>query len=141
MHDSANGEVLAKLRSLHPQEALPPTVPTSALITLEFPGDEESVAERQNALHKAINGFPKDSAPGPSGLRPDHVKAMLGTDDLAIIPPLDAFVKNCLLGGYLATITLVLGAARLVPLRKGAQSNEEVVDAFGNLLDRQDAGP
>ena len=99
------------------------------------------MAERQNALRKAINGFPKDFAPGPLGLRPDHLKAMLETDDLAIIPPLDAFVKNCLLGGYPATITPVLGAARLVPLRKGAESNEEVVDVFGNLLDCQEAGP
>ena len=80
-HDPNAPQVVRKLRDLHPNEPALPALAANAWdreSRLSFEDEEDVVAERCAALKKAVFDFPAMSAPGPSGLRPEHLKAMLG---------------------------------------------------------------
>ena len=76
--DASKPEVMQKLRELHPQEEVPPEISLEGLEKLAFGSGEEEVRQRLIDLRGAIFSFPNESAPGPSGLRPDHLKDMVG---------------------------------------------------------------
>jgi len=76
--DSNQQVVMDKLKALHPTEDVPPALDREGLARLEFSDEPEEVRERYIALRQAIFSFPKESAPGPSGLRPEHLQAMVG---------------------------------------------------------------
>ena len=136
--DSNQQAVMDKLRALHPSEDVPPALDKEGLSRLEFSEEPEEVRERCIALRQAIFSFPKESAPGPSGLRPDHLKAMVGEasgelgDELLL--ELDRFVCRGLQDGFHANMASILCSAKLTPLRKKPGTVEEL-DPFGNPVD------
>ena len=69
---------------------------------------------------KAIQSFPCGSAPGPSGLRPAHLKVCLerAGPTAALKSGLGQFVQAALLGKLPPQLHPFLGAATLVPLNK-----------------------
>ena len=70
--------VLDQLQALHPSE--PHWTATRPLFghRLEFTEDDEDTAKgvAEAVLH-AVRSFPTGSAPGPTGLRPDHLRELL----------------------------------------------------------------
>ena len=57
---------------------MPPELSLEGLEKMSFESDEEAVRQRVIDLRGAIFSFATESAPGPSGLRPDHLKDMVG---------------------------------------------------------------
>ena len=106
-------------------------------VTLGFGEDEVEVKDRLVKLRKAIFSFPKESSPGPSGLRPDHVKAMLlglpEGEGLELVRELDIFVRRALRGELPRSVGPILCSARLTPLRKTTKQTEHT-DAWGQKL-------
>ena len=68
--DQSSAEALAAMRDKHPQGP-PPSIPTDEL-PVPFSSNSEKVA-------KALKSFKAGSAPGPSGLRAEHIKAAVST--------------------------------------------------------------
>jgi hypothetical protein len=136
VQDSSNEKVMDNLRKLHPHEAPPNVKIPDNIRTLEFPMDPETLKDRLVALRKAIFSFPKESAAGPSGLKPDHLKSMIGDmpgdTGEQLLAQLDRFVCKSLEEGRPPEMAEILCAARLTPLRK-VQEVEEVIDAFGHV--------
>ena len=137
IQDAMDPAVARRLRELHPLEPEPGRFPETTKERLHFSSDDEERKERLERLKKAIFSFPKESAAGPSGLRPDHMKEMLGeypgSSGELLLDALDEYVCTCLRGEVHRAVAPILCAARLTPLRKLKHSEEEV-DAFGNLV-------
>ena len=137
VQDARSEEVLVRLKTLHPTE-VPPIAPLPpAGSQLEFGTSVEEVEVRLQALRKTIWAFPKESAPGPSGLRPDHLKDMLGElpgeHGAGLLLELDRFVIYSISQGWPSDMASVLCAARLAPLRK-VSAGTFVEDPFGNSV-------
>jgi len=120
---ASDPDVLQRLRDLHPVEAPPVDMaPLMQTESLPFDNSLEGDRDRLSALRKAINGFSPDSAPGPSGLRPDHLKDMVGdgaeTDSTGLLKELDTFIQRALNDPWPGPAALVLCAATLTPLVK-----------------------
>jgi len=122
VQDARDPEVLTTLKSLHPNEPAPGVGPMGARSSLVFDLSENGSKDRLVALRKTIRSFPPDSAPGPSGLRPDHLKDMVGngaeTDSAGLLAAIDLFVRNLLIHGLPPLASPVMCAARLTPLAK-----------------------
>ena len=69
-----------------------------------------------------MHGDKTTAAPGPSGLRPDHLKDLVGdgasVDSHHLLSALDQFVRTVLTAPLPPALTYILCAARLTPLRK-----------------------
>ena len=124
VQDVRSPDIMNTLRSLHPEEEEPPRIAAHLRKPITFTFDEESLRERLQKLKKAIFSFPRESAPGPSGLKPDHVKEMLGeylgAQGEFLLKSLDRFVCNAITKGIHPLVAKILCAARLTPLRKAA---------------------
>ena len=82
----ANETSVRKLRVLHP-EALPPR--HLDILDLPLPLD---IAVR--LVYKMLRTFPRGSAPGPTGLRPQHIlDALTPADKTALLEQLTAVVR------------------------------------------------
>ena len=87
-------------------------------------------------LLQCVRSFPTLSAPGPSGLRPDHIKDLLedetspGAADL--LSALELYVTWAGSGNIPKQAAPFLMAAQLTPLRKKGQPPE--LDPFGNEI-------
>ena len=136
VQDGSDPKVLARLQGLHPAEP-EPMLPQWDAPQLEFPNDEESKRERLIELRKLIFSFPKESAAGPSGLRPDHLKILVGEmpgdSGEGLLLEIDRFVRECLTRPMAAECAEIICSARLTPLRK-VKEQEEISDPFGNLI-------
>jgi hypothetical protein len=77
-------------------------------------------AQWKDLVHAAIVSFPAGSAPGPSGLRPCHLKDCIRRPGSAgsLLPPLTAFVRRAAAGLLPAPMAPWLCAAKTIPLRK-----------------------
>ena len=132
VQDASDPLILAKLRSLHPAEPPPGYGPDGARQALPSDTTDEGTRERLDQLRRAVFSFGKESAPGPSGLRSDHLKAMLlGPMADSLLTALDAFVQRCLRVGPHPAIAPILSAARLTALRK-VSDRDGPPDAVGN---------
>lgn len=60
-----NGDTTAALRALHPVQPTPTSDPASLPLADELPED---------CVARALRSFPADTAPGPSGLRVQHLR-------------------------------------------------------------------
>jgi len=117
--DWANPALLALLRDLHPQAAGPGlAAPLSEDRTDVTPS---WATDQLLAMEAVVRSFPPGSAPGPSGLRPQHLHDCLNSADCA--------AKAGLLEALLTLVTISAGrlyplaapflcAARLIPLKK-----------------------
>ena len=86
-------DVQAKLEALHPQASLPPPVPV-----LDSPEiDPQEVV-------RVLKSIPVSSAPGPSGLRAEHLKECLQASSSGLqerlLEALSSFVETCLGGRF-----------------------------------------
>ena len=68
----------------------------------------------------ALKAFPPGSAPGPSGLRPAHLKDCLerSSSSAPLLSGMLAFARTAVRGALHEKIAVPLCAANLVPLRK-----------------------
>ena len=121
-------DVQAKLEALHPQASLPPPVPV-----LDSPEiDTQEVV-------RALKSFPVSSAPGPSGLRAEHLKECLqcssGLQE-RLLEALSPFVETCLKGEFPSRLAHLLLGARLLPFRKASDLDGVRPIAVGEVLRR-----
>ena len=104
--------VMAKLRDLHPQSPLPPLRDASAL--------PRFVCEAKE-VRTAIRTFPVATAPGPSGLRVDHLRECLTAPSAVSEPLLESvtrFLNKALNGELPVPFAEFFLCARLLPFRK-----------------------
>ena len=120
--DSA--ETLQRLKAKHPQSSVP----------LSSPCDDSAgpiTLERESFL-KALKSTPRGSAPGPSGLRFEHLKVCSEVRDLC-----DCFcgiVQKVAAGGLGPVVGRALASARLIALAKGGGDVRPI--AVGEVLRR-----
>lgn len=123
--DSKDPEVFKQLQALHPSEPEVGMVQTDQLPKFEFDQDPESNVHRMRELRKRVFSFPPASAAGPSGLRADHLKAMIGEmpggEGEMLLKELDRFVCTQLRDGSPEGMAQILCCARLTPLKKKAK--------------------
>ena len=104
--------ISAKLRQLHTQAALP----AKRAISSELPSLDEG------NVRSALNSFHVASAPGPSGMRVDHLQDCLMAASSAakdaLLKHLTRFVNLAASGALPAEHAQLLIAARLVPFKK-----------------------
>ena len=112
--------VAATLTRLHPVgEAVAlgadPELPSTMECDCELSDDEWPLAVR-----KAAVAFPPGSAPGPSGLRPMHLKECLEriNSGSALLAGLTSFAQAAISGSLHPRIAPLLCASTLVPLQK-----------------------
>ena len=133
VQDADDPAVLARLRQLHPSEPAPGYGPPTARQPLPCDTTDEGTKERLDGLRQAVFSFGKDSAPGPSGLRSDHLKAMLqGPLGDQLLVALDTFVQKCIRDGMAPAVAPILSSARLTALRKVTEKVGPT-DEFGNV--------
>ena len=75
--DVQDAGVQDALRLLHPGGAPCPGIPIGFQEHAIFSDEEEEKRERLKTLLSLIRSFDVASAPGPTGLRPDHLKDLL----------------------------------------------------------------
>jgi len=118
--DAADPAVLALLRELHPQAEGPTLEPP-------LPEDRPDVApswasDKLLAMEAVVRTFPRGSAAGPSGLRPQHLLDCLNSADSAakagLLKALLNLVTTTSSGRLHPRAAPYLCAARLIPLRK-----------------------
>ena len=132
VQDPEDPTVLGTLQALHPSEAAPGYGPPEARQRLTTDVSDDGLKDRLTALRQAVYSFGKESAPGPSGLRSDHLKAMLqGPVGEGLLRTLDKFVQSCLQEGVPPGVAPILASARLTALRK-VSFREGPTDAAGN---------
>ena len=134
--DAKDPAVLEELRRLHPHEPTPPKLPQQAR-QWNFPTDNREKRNRLHCLLQCIRSFPTSSAPGPSGLRPDHVKDLLEDETspggAELLAALELYATWAAKGNIPETAAPFLAAAKLTPLRKKGQPPE--LDQCGNELE------
>ena len=119
--DASDPAVLARLKELHPigeQVSLGGDNPLPRIG--DEPGADLDEDEWPIRLMKALTAFPPGSAPGPSGLRPGHLKDLLrrpGTSG-ALLEGLLGFCRAAILGKLPNSFAPWLCASTLVPLSK-----------------------
>ena len=136
--DVSDPQVMERLRSLHPH-APPITIGGDSL----FPGSidpmlstPEDPCDWGQLAWKAVTSFAPGSAPGPSGLRPAHLKDCLQKvgKGSALQVALGALAQMGIEQGLPGGARHVLCAANLIPLRKKDNSVRPI--AVGETLRR-----
>ena len=106
-------EVLQEMLNKHPQDSLPATPPGPAPPTSTL---------SEAAIKKGVRSFPNGSAPGPSGLRPSHVREAVDcpSPDRAnnMLSSLTKFVNHLAAGQAPPSILPHLCGATLLAIRK-----------------------
>ena len=132
--DPANA---AKLQALHPRAGNPHHenlgIPRSHAVAFSEKGDDFSWGI---LTRKAIFSFPPGSAPGPSGLRPGHIKACVkreGTDS-ELEAAITQMAKKAAYGYLPLGLAPVLCASSLIPLNKKDEGIRPI--AVGDTLRR-----
>ena len=106
-----NAETVAALRNLHPQQPAP-AVPELH----ELPPAPELVPD---TVGKALRSFPAASAPGPSGLRAQHLRKACSPGTTAgLLEQLAAVVSLLASGQACAQVAPILAGASLVAVPK-----------------------
>ena len=118
--DISDPDVSAKLASLHPRGSPVHVGGDSALPERVDVGWELHPDDWDTLCLTAIQGFPSGSAPGPSGLRPSHLKDCLkrAGSISALKVGLRKFVQAAISGHLPRALHPVLCAANLIPLNK-----------------------
>ena len=119
--DTKDSAVTEKLHSLHPDR--PPVnleaagLPKDIKVDLSAGDEEFSWAD---VTWDAAMSFPPGSAPGPSGLRPTHLKDLLAKEGRCgnLHVALQAVVEGGCLGLLPDQLAPILCAASLIPLKK-----------------------
>ena len=140
VQDSSDPSILAALQALHPTEAAPGYGPAEARKGLPCDASAEGTRERLALLRQAVFYFGNKSAPGRSGLRSNHHKAMLrGPLGESLLRVLDNFVHSCVRDGAPPAIAPLLSSARLTALRKVSEKSGPT-DEFGNATTIREEG-
>jgi hypothetical protein len=125
-----------RLRRMHPNEDQPGRGPPEGAKRFPDPIGEEELQNRRTLVRKAALSFPTDSAPGPSGLRPDHIRAMLCRESSghahAVVQELTTFTYHCINDGWPPGPAEILDSAKLTAIRKKKQQQQHT-DEAGNL--------
>jgi len=119
--DTDDAAVSTKLAALHPSGPVVDLGPQSALPrSIPCAEDEADDQDWDKRVKLAITKFPPGSAPGPSGLRPSHLKECLRKNGTAgnLMMGLTSFVRVAIEGGLPLALQPILCASTLVPLRK-----------------------
>ena len=124
-----SAEVMQEMLAKHPQTtppALPPgPVPPSATVT-------------ESTVQKAVRSFPNGSAPGPSGLRPSHLREAVGcpSPDQAnlVLASLTKFVNSLAAGRAPPPIIPHFCGATLLACKKRSGGHRPI--AVGEVLRR-----
>ena len=121
--------ILEEMRAKHPQ-APPPTLPSDPV--------PPAVIVNESIVRRCVRSFPNGSAPGPSGLRPSHLREAVGcpSPDQAkqLLTALTRFV-NCLASGQTSSaITPYLCGATLLASKKKNGGHRPI--AVGEVLRR-----
>ena len=111
MNEATFEALQEKHPSPHPDSSIPPSAESSQQCTL--------IATEEEVI-RAIHSFPKGSAGGPDGLRPQHLKDMLsdGGSRQALLPALVSFVQLMLDGATPPSIRPFFFGANLTALHK-----------------------
>ena len=136
LHDQDDPDVLSKLKTLHPQG---PDIVRNKLPSPDLVMDPETVENNfwETSARDVVRSFPPASAPGPSGLRPVHLKELLKRDgggEGSLGHALGQFAKRCGEGNLVGPVASALSAATLIPLRKKGDGVRPV--AIGDTLRR-----
>eukprot|EP01127_Copromyxa_protea_P014070 TRINITY_DN386_c0_g1_i8.p1 TRINITY_DN386_c0_g1~~TRINITY_DN386_c0_g1_i8.p1 ORF type:complete len:1404 (-),score=287.75 TRINITY_DN386_c0_g1_i8:242-4453(-) len=113
---TSSAETLEKLRALHPERMveIPDVEEGNPLIN--FGGVPLEI------LEKIIRSFPKGSAPGPDGFRPQYLKDLLKfqqkEDPHHVLSSLSIVVNRLVNGEAPSDLAPMLAGARLIPLAK-----------------------
>jgi hypothetical protein len=137
VHDSLDLQVQAKLEALHPKA--PPISNCPEGCPWPWPTDDEEKAEAAKQLRQVILHFPKGSAGGPSGLRPQHLQDVLRMDlgaSAIVLSAIMNFLHLSLDGGLPPQAAPFLCAANVVPLKKPGGVLEVRPVAVGETLRR-----
>ena len=121
---------VAEMKSKHPQPSNPPTFQSST--------NTPQMRFTQLEVYKAVKSFKKGSAPGPSGLRPEHLKVALKSPspnraDKAL-EALTRVVTLCMSGKVPAEVAPYFCGARLHAAKKKDRRLRPI--AVGNILRR-----
>ena len=109
-----NVETLAALKDKHP--------PTSSKALPKLPDHIQTIAFDRESIELAIRSMNTASAAGPDGLRPSHLKQLVGRDSGAerdqLLNSIQAFATACASGDVPVSITSYFFGATLCALRK-----------------------
>ena len=120
--DASDPSVLERLRALHP--TAPPVVTGGDTALPDFLdprlSDADDACDWGKLAWKAVSSFSPGSAPGPSGLRPGHLKECLQKEGRAssLQGALGSLAQLSIERGLPAAASTVLCASNLIPLRK-----------------------
>jgi hypothetical protein len=105
--------ILPKLSSLHP------TAPTDRRHLTNDNYTSPPLHVNMNTVKTALQSFPGGSSGGPDGLRPQHLKDLLNTDDnSALLEAITSFINVILSGGTPDCLRPSLFGASLIALNK-----------------------
>ena len=98
LHDPRDPTVWEKLKQLHPRgpPLLLDALPADICVDL---GDQEAQAFWEPLVKDAISSFPRNSAPGPSGLRASHLQDALRRPGRGA-PLVSAIASFCLMWAH-----------------------------------------
>ena len=134
--DINDEQVQNALRLLHPNGSPCPGVPAGFQDYAVFSEEDDEKRERFKTILALVRSFDVASAPGPSGLRPDHLKDLLDDDASPgatdLLQSLETLMVHGLMGNIPEVARPYLCGARLTPLRKTQATPE--LDPFGNAV-------
>jgi hypothetical protein len=113
----ANSQTLQRLRQLHPRRQFPAT----SAIPQHTPAPQMDVSGFAQRLIVAIEDAPRRSAPGPSGWRYEHLKAVIS--DQQELSPVLSILTKILLAQIPPEIRDVLRTTWLIGVAKGNSSS------------------
>ena len=118
--DASDPKVSAKLRDLHPDGPQVQLGTAELPDSLPPPADEVEQEEWEMRVKTAVSRFPPGSAPGPSGLRPCHLKECMRRSGMetCILQGLSAFTQAAAAGTLPRFLQQILCASSLIPLNK-----------------------
>ena len=141
-----NGRMAAGMSRLHKGGLAERTEESTDILRRKHPHEEPQPATslpeiaseplKPIAALKAINSMAKGSAPGPFGLRGDHLKGwMVKHPDLNILPLMTQVLDLLRRGKAPSETAMFMAGATLVALKKGDQGDVRPISA-GNTLRR-----
>ena len=100
----------------------PPPHPDSVVMPLHVDLQPPSISVNEDDIVRAIRSFPNGSAGGPDGLKPQHLKDMIGPSAVdcsqALLPALASFIELVLEGRMPPSIMPYFFGANLTALQK-----------------------